>query len=194
MEQAIHFLNSILSLDPDLRSYLESKFRTDRYKKKAILVKEGDIARRIGFIEKGLVRGYCIKEDGSEFTYWFMKEGDIMISVDSFFNQTPADEFVEVVEPAIIHSITYGELQDALERWATFKAHQAFFLQKYYQQSIRRERMRVMSGHDKIDFLVKNYPWLLDRAQGKHIASFLSLTPNYYSTVKGQYFEANPRR
>jgi hypothetical protein len=39
---------------------------------------------------------------------------------------------------------------------------------------------------------MKHFPDLESRVPDKYLASFLNLTPTYYSTVKGQYFKNNP--
>ena len=79
MEKVLQFLDTYDNLEPGLRDYLFSILKTTQPKKAEILVKEGSIAKSIGFIEKGLVRGYRTREDGTEFTCWFMQEGDIFI-------------------------------------------------------------------------------------------------------------------
>ena len=194
MEQVLELLDSIVSLEPGLRDYLTASLRPTRPRKKETLVREGDIARNIGFIEKGLIRGYMIREDGSEFTKYFMQEGDIFISVDSFFSQTAATEILQSLESCIIYSITYQQLQYALAKWPSFKDHKIHFLQKYYRQSLRREEIRARPDYDRIAYLMEHYSTLADRVADKYLASFLDMTPAYYSAVKNEYLRDNPRR
>ena len=78
--------------------------------KKQMLLRTGDTNNKIYFIEKGLARGYYIK-DGKDVTSWFMKEGDIIISIISFYLRQPSHEYIEMIEGGIVWSLTYEKLQ-----------------------------------------------------------------------------------
>jgi len=64
---------------------LESKM----LKKKEMLLEKGRICKNIFFIEKGLIRCFYLLNE-KEVSSWFMKEGDVIISVESFFKQLPS--------------------------------------------------------------------------------------------------------
>src|ERR1700761_4528466 len=102
----IDFLDAIAKLEPGLRSFLQANLRHHKYDEGAILVREGEVAGTIGFIEEGLIRGFRTRKEEREFTSWFMREGDVCVSVRSFFKQVPASETVQTLEPCIIRSLT----------------------------------------------------------------------------------------
>jgi CRP-like cAMP-binding protein len=193
MEKAIRLLDSIAPLESDLRDYLHTALDPIEYDNDAIVVREGAIARSLGFIETGLVRGYRINYKGNEFTSWFMKEGDIYASVRSFFSQRPATEMVQCLEPTLIYSLSFERLKFILKNWPSFHYHRAELLQKYYLQADEREEMRQDRAYNRFCFLMKHFPDLESRVPDKYLASYLSLTPTYYSTVKSQYFKNHPR-
>jgi hypothetical protein len=62
-----------------------------------ILLQPGRVARRVYFLEQGLVRGYALHA-GREVSSWFMREGDFVISIVSFLTQAAATEYLQLLE------------------------------------------------------------------------------------------------
>jgi CRP/FNR family transcriptional regulator, anaerobic regulatory protein len=63
----------------------------------------------IWFIEKGMLRCFYMLED-KEVSSWFMKEGDVTVSVESFFRQTISYESIQALEDSTVHYITFHTL------------------------------------------------------------------------------------
>jgi len=183
MEQLFVLFDSIKVLSPELRAYIKSILVSRSVKKKEILLKEGQVARHIYFIEKGLVRSYRFKK-GKERTSWFMKENDVCVSILSFFLQTPARETIEALEDCVIYYITYEELQKAYELFPEFNLHGRVILELYYQLSEKRNEMREMSTLGRFEFLMERQPELMGRVSQKLLASYLNMEPETFSHQK----------
>src|ERR1700677_3246519 len=102
MKHLISHLRSYAAVDEALEQFLRKIIKRTTHEKGKLIVRPGDIAGRIYFIEKGLIRGYRIK-DNKERTKYFMDEGEIFISIRSFLTQTPAKEYIECMEDCIFH-------------------------------------------------------------------------------------------
>ncbi len=85
------YLGSIHPLDERLQQFLLDHLVEIEISKKAYLLREGHICYNIYFIQKGLVRCFYIKDE-KDISSWFMKEGDVIVSVGSFFSQTVSYE------------------------------------------------------------------------------------------------------
>jgi CRP-like cAMP-binding protein len=186
MERLLSRLDKISLLETELKKYLKDVIKTSYPKKGDDLVRPDDIANRIYFIEKGLIRGYRVEED-IERTYYFMTEGDVFISVRSFLTQTPATEYIECKEDCILHSISFKELRYAYAEYPSFNFHRAELLQYYYLLSIEREEMRQLPAYGRYCFLMKNQPQLIGRVQDKYLASYLNIAKSTFSRKKGEY-------
>lgn len=185
MEKVIAFLDRIDPLEPGLALYLKDKLKTKRPDKGSILLREGDIADEISFIEKGVIRGFRTIKNDTEKTSWFMREGDVFISIRSFLTRKPATETIQTLEPCIIHRLTYAELKWAYEKYPSFHRHRAELLEKYYLLSEEREHMRQQKSKiDRFRFLLEHYPDLINRVPDKYLASFIDTTPQYFSDLK----------
>src|SRR5437868_3676657 len=102
MEELLKFLNSINPLSQHLIEYLARNLKTKNLRKKDFLLKKGHISRDIYFINKGLLRCFYIIDD-KEVSSWFMKEGDIIVSVESFFRQIQSYEFIQALDHCVLY-------------------------------------------------------------------------------------------
>jgi CRP-like cAMP-binding protein len=91
MEELLNYLNGIHPLSENLVDFLSRTLKTKKLLKKDYLLKRGHVSRDICFINKGLLRCFYLV-DNKEVCSWFMKEGDVIVSVESFFSQTESYE------------------------------------------------------------------------------------------------------
>jgi CRP-like cAMP-binding protein len=193
MDKLIDLLNSITQLEQPLEAHLRKLIRTTYHKKGELLVRPDDIAQRISFIEEGIIRGYRL-EGNIEQTSYFMTNGDIFISVQSFLTQTPAKEYIECMNDCILHSISFKELKRAYKKYPSFQEHRAETLQQYYLLSIEREEMRRLPTYNRYCYLMENQPNLINRIKDKYLASYLNMAKSTFSRNKKKYKENAKRR
>src|SRR3954447_17616767 len=96
MEELLEYLNSIYPLSINLRARLDDVLKEKVANKKELLLKQGQISKHIYFIKSGLIRCFYLK-DSKEVSSWFMHDGDIIISVESFFMQKVSVENIQVL-------------------------------------------------------------------------------------------------
>jgi CRP-like cAMP-binding protein len=189
MEPLFQLLNSIKQLSPELVDYLNQHLQTKEVKAKDLLLKSGQICRNICFVEKGLFRCYYEK-DGKEVCTWFMKEFDVIVSVTSFFTQEQSYENIQALEDSVVHYISRDELYSAYEKFPEFNYVGRELLTKYYLLSEERlVCIRNSTGIQKVAFLYKHYADLVERVEQQYLASYLDMTPEYFSTCKKAYLE-----
>ncbi len=117
----IDFLNAFHPLSDQLKDRLNSILKKDTFKKKTILLKEGQVCNHIYFIEEGLVRVYYLK-DGVEICSGLLCEDGVLISVKSFFNRVPSDEYIQVLEDLTAYYISHQELEDIYRDFPEFNS------------------------------------------------------------------------
>ncbi|MDB5005763.1 MAG: cAMP-binding domain of or a regulatory subunit of cAMP-dependent protein kinase [Mucilaginibacter sp.] len=101
----LNTLNSITILSESLQEQIKSYLVEERFTKKSILLKEGQVSQRIYFIKRGFIRAYYHKGSG-EFTSWFMGEGDIIVSVYSFFHEIHLLKILKYLKIAYCNPLT----------------------------------------------------------------------------------------
>ena len=83
MSALIAAVRTLIPISLALENALEAIVQREELPARQQLLKPGQVARRLYFVEQGLVRGFAL-HDGQEISSWFMSEGDFVISIVSF--------------------------------------------------------------------------------------------------------------
>lgn len=186
VNKLLHNLQSIHPLSESCRTAMAALLKTKVLPKKEHLLREGQICQSIYFIEEGLLRCYYHQGD-QEVCSWFMREGDVMISVESFFQQKQSYEAIQALEDSLLYYIRYDELQKLYQQFPEFNFVARVLTEKYYCLSEQRlYAMRMMRSRERYQFLLTHYPELVLRVPAKYIASYLGLTEVTLSKIKSQ--------
>lgn len=186
MEALLSYLSSIHPMSDGLIAYLSETLKSKEIPRKAYLLKAGHISRNVYFISKGLLRCYYMR-DGHDISSWFMKEGDVMISVESFFLQKESYESIQALDDTTVHYISYEELQIIYRHFPEFNFIGRVLTERYYIQSEQRlYSIRMMRSQERYDYLMEHHPELVLRVPAKHLASYLGLTEVTLSKIKGR--------
>jgi CRP-like cAMP-binding protein len=187
MEELILLLQGIHPLSRRLESHLRSIIRKHSFKKKEFLLKIGEVSHDILFLQKGLVRSYSLVDD-EEVSNWFMKEGDICISVVSFLHRRPAVDNIQALENCECWGITFAELMDTYKRFLAFNIHGRIITGEYYVQSeIRNHSKTRRSPQDKYKLIMETNPDLVKRIPVRHLASYLDVSLRTLTEIRRAY-------
>jgi CRP/FNR family transcriptional regulator, anaerobic regulatory protein len=177
-------LNSVNILSADLRAKLNEIIIEERFCKKHILLKEGMVAQRIYFIKKGFVRAYYKRYD-QQFTSWFMGEGEIIISVYSFFSRKPSSENIEVLDDCVLQSINWTQLQDLYSEFPPFNITGRIITEQYYIRSEERSIiLQTLPAKQRYEKLLLDYPLITQHATLGQIATYLGIKQETLSRIR----------
>jgi CRP-like cAMP-binding protein len=152
--------------------------------KKTILLDQGYTCDKIYFIENGLARSFFVHDD-EEITSWIMQENDLIISLRSFFTQTPSNESIELLEDSTLEYLCYSDLQQIYNEFYESNIIGRVLTEYYYSLSEERAfSLRVQTTRERYDNLRKTQPELLKRVPLKYIASYLSMAPETLSRLR----------
>lgn len=194
MEQVLQMLNSIQPLSDDLRFYLTQTIKPKELKRNDYLFRAGHVCQHICFIEQGLLRCFYLL-NGKEVTAWLMKEGDVITSVESFFDRVPSYEFIQAYEDCRIHYITHEELMYASTKFAEFSDIRLKLTEYYYIQSEKRLfLLRGRSAAEKIEYMQLHHPDLVKRLEQKDLASYLDISEVQFSKMKPKDLETKKKK
>lgn len=186
MLELLQLLNTIHPLSNELEDYLTSHLTKLEIPKKRFLLKQGQISSNIYFVKKGLVRCFYLKED-KEVSSWFMSEGDVITSVESFFNQSVSYESIQTLEDSVLYSISYKDLQHAYLTFPEFNFVGRVLTEKYYRLSEQRlYSLRMQRALEKYHYLLQYFPQLIQRVPSKYLASYLGITEETLSRIRAQ--------
>jgi len=116
---------------------------------------------------------------------WFMSEGDIIVSVESFFEQQKSYESIQALEDMVVYYISYQELEHIYRHYTEFNFIGRMLLQKYYKLSEQRlYSMRMQTAVQRYQFLLEHFPEIIKRVSTTDIASYLGITRETLSRIK----------
>lgn len=149
--------------------------KTLTVKKGHILQHEGDLNSLVYQVVSGLLRSYTIDDKGKEHIFMFASEGWTM--ADSAPANVACDLFIEALEDTTINTT---------EKDLTIRKPNVNALAKRIEVLQKRVIMLMSaSAIERYDHFVATYPNLTQRVSQRMIASYLGITPEALSKVKG---------
>lgn len=184
METLLQYLESIHPMSDECKESLFSILKLKEVPRKELLLRAGHICQHIYFIQKGLLRCFYYKND-AEICSWFMKEGDVIVSVESFFKQAISYESIQALEDCELYYISYKELQQIYRSFPEFNFIARVLTEKYYCLSEQRlYSIRMMRASERYESLLEHHPELVLRVPAKYLASYLGITAEMMSKIK----------
>ncbi|MEL6676818.1 MAG: Crp/Fnr family transcriptional regulator [Bacteroidota bacterium] len=141
---------------------------------------------KILFLKKGLLRGYRII-DGKEHTHHFYFANWFVTDFSSFLTEEPSHIYIEAIEDSAFFEF---QKQDLLNLYAT--SHQLETLgriiaERAYLATVQKlENMQLLTLTEKYQLLMKTHPSLIQRVPQKQLASYLGVSEQSLSRIKGQ--------
>ncbi|PSL43035.1 CRP-like cAMP-binding protein [Chitinophaga niastensis] len=159
-------------------------------KRKEFLLMEGDVARHQFFVLNGCLRTYTIDSVGKEHVLMFAPE-DWWCSGDlySFLSGQKSVNNLEALEPTTLLQISKGNLDILYERAPKFERFFRVLFQNafvFHQNRIGANLSQPAEG--RYDLFTKAYPDLENRIPQKYIASYIGVTPEFFSQMKANMF------
>jgi len=154
--------------------------------KGAKLLDEGQIARKLFFVQKGCMRQF-IRKEGVEITVQFFLEGDSVSSAESFRTASPSEFIIESIEPTNLLYITRTKLLETVKNSPELKhcIEDHIFDQFLHYQNLFLSRI-MNSPQERYNNLMLNQPELIKRIPQKYLASYLGITPVSLSRIRNR--------
>ena len=155
------------------------------YLKNDFFIQPSQTCSEIGFIEYGTFRIFNINTKGVEMTNWFLTENDIITEILSFINEQPSQEYIQCLDNAKIHFISFDNLQEVYRKIPDFH----IFIKLVYENILVDLKKNIfsnihMTSIERYENFILNKKNLLQKVSLKHIASFLGMTDSTLSRVR----------
>lgn len=166
-----------------IKKYLTPK----RLRKKQYLLQEGDVAKNIAFVEKGLLRAYSVDEKGNEHIIQFALEGWTISDLNSFLNGSPATYNIDAIEDCELTLISRSSHDALLQQISAYDGYMRMQLTgAYISMQKRLTSILSLSIEERYLNFVQLFPDLMQRVPQHMIASFMGLTPETLSRIRGK--------
>jgi CRP/FNR family transcriptional regulator, anaerobic regulatory protein len=149
------------------------------------LLDEGRICRNIYYVQQGGVRAFYYK-DGKDIASWFSFEQDIAVAMYSFVSQKPSIESIEALETTVLIGISHDNLYKMYEKHPELNTIGRLLGEKYYiELEERLMSLQHQTAKERYAALIAEKPNLLQRATLGQIASYLGISQETLSRIRG---------
>ena len=179
------YLNKFVNItDEEFEQYFMPIIKIRRFGKREYLIKSGEVEPYFNFVIKGLVRKYY-KKGHHEINTQISREGQIIMSQQSFLGRYPSEYHIEAIEPTVVVSIKYEHLEELYKKSKKME-HLGRLVVTYIMVISDRWQMQMvkMTPRERfLNFVMKN-PELMQRVPQKYLASYLNIKPETFSRFK----------
>jgi hypothetical protein len=103
-----------------------------------------------------------------------MKEGDLCVSVESFFKQKESYENIQAIEDSSVLYMDYKDLQYMYRTYPESNFIGRVLTEVYYTLSEQRlYSLRMQKASERYYYLIQNHTDLIQRVPSKYLASYL---------------------
>lgn len=165
---------------------IKSQFTREEFPAKSLLVREGAIAKKLFFIEKGSCRAW-FDNDGREVTFQFIFEDHFVSSLETIISESASWYSIETLEPTVAFSISIEEFRDKLELYPHVKT----FYYKYQENRLLFYQQLFVSHikdnpEKRYRELLRQFPEIVQRVPQHYIASYLGITSVSLSRIRNR--------
>jgi len=185
------YCQEIVAVSAQELELIDNYFEQRILQKKEYLLEDSSICNFLGFIAKGSIRHFHIK-NGLEKTCDLSFENSWVTDFQSFTSETSGIMNLQAMENAVIYTIqkeNLGKLYRDCPKYETFGRLMA------EEVANRATRIAIALSSDKPEErylnLINNRPDFFRRIPQKHIANFLGISPESLSRIRAR---VNKRR
>ena len=165
-----------------------SKFFTVVHlKKKEYFLKEGQVCKKIGFLNTGLIRHYYAT-DHNEVTRWMSLPNDFTTSLRSFILQIPSIENLQAVTDCELIVFDRKAFDYLIEKNQGFKT---FYLKALEYNYITIEdrvfSLIAKSAEERFEWMAKTQIRFIQQVPVMYTASMLGITPRHLSRLRKKH-------
>lgn len=183
-DQILKRLSQFITLDKSEQDYFTTKLQVKEYKRKELILGEGQLCKYIYFINYGCLR-YYYNVGGEENTGQFFFENGFYVDYESFLLKKPTNQNIETLEKSQLLLLSTKDLQQLyidipkFERFGRLMAENAFL-------GIRQriEMLENKTAEERYITLIRDRPKVFERIPQHYIASYIGIKPQSLSRIR----------
>ena len=181
-----HFNKFVLLSDEEFERSL-TYFTYKKFRKHQYILQEGEVSRYETYILSGCARSYEVDDDGDEHIIQFGLEDWWVGNMYSFLTVTPSRLNIDCLEETEVLQITLQNHDKLCDDIPKLERHFRKLLQNAYCASTQRIYANLSKpALDRYNEFIKKYPHIEQRVPNNLIASYLGITPQSLSRLRGR--------
>ena len=174
-KNVIKFINQFVDFKEEELIAMQNNIEIVNLKKNDIFIKEGEIADRIAFTNKGYLRVYYY-HNGEEITRDITPLNSFATALPSFVSQTPSFEIISAITDCELITINRNDLEQLYETFPKWERFGRRIIEEMFVESQRRIYSFITeTAETRYKKLLKQYPDMIQDVPLKYIADFLGI-------------------
>lgn len=180
-------LNQFVPIEPSMLEDILTFFLSEKFEKKQVLIHSGFKCDKLFFVEEGCLHSFFVDKGGLEKTVKFAIEGWWITDFLAFHHQRNTDFQTQAVEQSSVLSISYDKYQEMLKHFPVLEKYFRNVWEIAYGASmLRMKYVFEYSKEEMFNRFREQFPAFVDRVPQYMLATYLGLTPEYLSKIRGK--------
>ncbi|GAA4319921.1 Crp/Fnr family transcriptional regulator [Mucilaginibacter gynuensis] len=180
-------ISKYIHLTPEEGAYFITLLQTKQLKRKEFLLEDGEICKYSAFITSGCMKGFTVDHNGFEHVMNFAPPGWWIADMYSLISQKPGNLNIEANEPTDILLLSKANQEKLYIQVPKFER----FFRIITENSLVAYQQRLMdnlslAAEERYNNFCKRYPSLINALPKKDIASYIGVTPEFFSRMQAK--------
>ncbi|UBM60802.1 Crp/Fnr family transcriptional regulator [Marinilongibacter aquaticus] len=174
------------ALDTETLKQVQQHIVTKTYKNKEIIGTTDILSRNLYFIESGLTRVFYSTEI-KDVTFYFMKEKDFYISVESIYQNSTSRCGIEAIGETVVSRIDFDFINRLLGKTPEFASmKESLFVDYIIKTNERLHFAKFTTPKERLGHIMATQPELFNQVSVSYIASYLGMSRETLSRLRGE--------
>ena len=181
------YMGQHIKLSVEEEDLLLSHISCRKYLKGQYIIQQGDVCKYECFVLSGCTKTFHMDEDGQEHILMFSIENWWVSDMGSFITQTPSDFNVQCLENTELIMFHYDNIETLYEKIPKLERFFRRIIERAFVAAQKRiVRSFSLTAKERYLFFKEQYPEIEQRIPQYMVASYLGITKEFLSKVKGQ--------
>lgn len=171
---------------------LLSEFKRRQLAREELWLREGQVCRRLAFVESGLLR-HVRSTEGEELTRWATLPGQYALNFPSFTTGAPSEDHIVATMPTVVYELDRDRWQDWRQREPQLQAFWVATLE-YLLVCFEDRVFSLISGDasSRYAYMMNRYPDFLLHLPQHFVADLLGIAPRHLSRIRAAHAQQQP--
>lgn len=174
-----------IRLEPEEQERFVRILEPATYKNREMVLQEGHICRNTIFVREGCLRGFTTDKNGYEHVLNFAPPGWWMADLYSLVSGKPGTLNIQALEKTQALLLPKKSQEDLYRDVPKFER----FFRILAENSLVNNQQRLLDNmslpaEERYELFCKKYPTLIQCVPQKQIASYIGVTPEFFSKMK----------
>ena len=187
IEPLLNYLDRLIPLSQEEKELVADKFQPRLFRNKQFALQEGDLCNQFIFVVRGCLRMYKIDDKGAMHILQFAAENYWILDLGSFHGLKPSTLNIDAIEDSVVLQINRDNLISLYTSAPKFDRIFRVLIENSFVRLQERLLQSISStAEERYQSFLTNYPHLVNRLSLVQIASFIGITPESLSRLRGK--------